>query len=104
LKMKWRYLRGGRQDREQVREILSHLAGNTEEFNTYLHLLRLRAENLVARFWPEVEFVAQKLLSENTLTSDQIPGASPLCARKDKDILWFVGTYFRSTETSKPKR
>jgi hypothetical protein len=77
---KRRYLAGGRSDREQAIAILSHIAGG-EELTTYFHLLQLRAENLVARFWPEVESVAKRLLSEKTLTSEQIREAC-LDARK----------------------
>ncbi len=73
LKMKKRrYLAGGRTDREQAVEVLSHLVGSNKELKAYFHLLQLRAENLVARFWPEVEAVAERLLSEKTLTSEQI--------------------------------
>jgi hypothetical protein len=64
-------LAGGHSDREQAVTVLSHLAGG-EELSAYFHLLQLRAENLVARFWPEVEAVAQRLLSERTLTSEHI--------------------------------
>ena len=38
----------------------------------YFHLLQVRAESLVAVFWVEVEAVAQRLLSEKKLTSEQI--------------------------------
>ena len=68
---KKQYLAGGRGDREQAVTILSHLAGG-EELSAYFHLLQLRAENLVARFWPEVEAVGKRLLAEKTLTSEQI--------------------------------
>lgn len=52
-KMKRRYLAGGRSDREQAVAVLSHLASG-EELTVYFHLVHLRAESLVARFWPEV--------------------------------------------------
>jgi hypothetical protein len=68
---KRRYLAGGRSDREQAVVVLGHLVCG-EELTAHFHLLQLRAENLVARFWPEVESVAQRLLSEKTLTSEQI--------------------------------
>jgi hypothetical protein len=68
---KRRYLAGGRSDREQAVEVLGRLARG-EELTAYFHLLQLRAENLVARFWPEVESVAKRLLSEKTLTCEQI--------------------------------
>jgi len=72
LRMKTRrYRAGGRSDREQAVEVLGRLAGG-EELTAYFHLLQLRAENLVARFWPEVKAVAKRLLSEKTLTSEQI--------------------------------
>lgn len=71
-KTKRRYLKGGEQDREQAIEVLSHLVGSNEELKPYFQLLQLRAENLVARFWPEVEAVAKQLLSRKTLTSEQI--------------------------------
>jgi hypothetical protein len=60
-------LAGGRNDRVQAVAVLSHLASG-EELTAYFHLLQLRAENLVARFWPEVEAAAKRLLSERTLT------------------------------------
>ena len=66
-----RHLAGGRSDRKQAVTVLSHLASG-KELTAYLYLLQLRAENLVTRFWPEVEAVAQRLLSEKTLTSEQI--------------------------------
>lgn len=69
---KRRYLAGGRQDRDQAVEILSHFVGSAEELNTYFHLLQVRAENLVYAFWLAVEAVAQRLLSEKKLTSAQI--------------------------------
>ena len=67
-----RYLASGQRDREQAVEILTHFVGSDEEFRAYFRLLQIRAENLVARFWPEVEAVAKRLLSEKTLTRDQI--------------------------------
>ena len=68
---KRRYLAGGRSDREQAVAVSSHLA-SSEELTAYFHLLQLRAEKLVARFWPEVDAVANRLLSEKILTSQQI--------------------------------
>lgn len=53
---KRQYLAGGRSDRVQAVTVLSHLAGG-EELLAYFHLLQLRADNLIARFWPEVEAV-----------------------------------------------
>ena len=69
---KRRYLAGGRNDREQAVEVLSHLSGSNEELKAYFHLLQIRAENLIARCWPEVESVAARLVTERKLTSDQI--------------------------------
>jgi hypothetical protein len=71
-KTKRRYPACSRGDREQAVEILIHLVGSNEELRAYFHLLQMRAENLVARFWPEVEAVAKRLLNEKTLTSEQI--------------------------------
>jgi hypothetical protein len=71
-KTKRRYLAGGQIDRQQAVEILIRLVGTGEELRAYFHLLQIRAENLVGRFWPEVEAVAKRLLSEKTLTSEQI--------------------------------
>jgi len=70
--MRRRYYAGGRGDREQAVEILSHVTGSSDELRAYFRLLQIRAENLVARFWPEVEAVAKRLLSEKTLTAEQI--------------------------------
>jgi len=69
---KRRFLAGGRKDREQVAQVLSRLTGSNEELKAYFRLLQIRAENLVARFWPEVDAVARRLLSEKKLTSEQI--------------------------------
>jgi hypothetical protein len=69
---KRRHLAGGGQDREQAVEILSHLVGSNEELTAYFHLLQIRAENLVAQWWPEVEALAARLVIERKLTSDQI--------------------------------
>ena len=69
---KRRYFAGGRKDREQAIEILSRLVGSNEELPAYFHLLEVRAETLITRFWPEVVAVAERLLSEKTLTSEQI--------------------------------
>ena len=78
-KAKSRYLKGRERDREQAIEVLSHLIGSNEELKAYFHLLQLRDENLVARFWPEVEAVAKRLLAEKTLTSEQIRRPRPCC-------------------------
>src|SRR5215831_20679950 len=61
---KRRHLAGGRQDREQAVEILSHLVGSNEELTAYFHLLQICAENLVAQWWPEVEALAARLVIE----------------------------------------
>ncbi len=80
-KTKKRCLAGGRGDYEQSVTVLSHLASG-EELAAYFRLLQLRAENLVARFWPEVEAVAKRLLSEKKLTSEQIRETCLVRARK----------------------
>ena len=69
---KRRYLVGGRSDREQAVEVLSHLVESNEELRLYFRLLQVRAENLIDRFWPEVEAVAERLLLEKRLNGEQI--------------------------------
>jgi hypothetical protein len=66
------FLAGGRGDREQAIDILSRLVGSDEELRAYFHLLQVRAENLTRRFWPEIEAVAKRLLSDKTLNCEQV--------------------------------
>ena len=65
---------GGGEDRRRARATLK-LAGafDSEEVrNAHYSYIQKRAEDLVARYWALVVAVANRLLSEGTLTRDQI--------------------------------
>ena len=63
---------GAGTDRENAADIANALSGDPRQANAFLRWLIIRAENLVALRWVEVQAVAAALLEHKTLTRDQI--------------------------------
>lgn len=72
LREKRRRLLAGKRDRKQLVEVLRSIAPVWEERKVYCELLEIRAEILTGNCWPQIEAVAKRLLSDTTLTHEQI--------------------------------